>query len=156
VPSRSGVGHIGDVREARSMNWRLIFGLSLFGLAMGIGTVFVIPWNVEPFCWLVIFLLCAYLIARSQASNRFLTGVALGILNSIWITASHLIFFDRYMRHVGSAVNSALPTNGTVIVAPPIVGLLLVGPLIGLISGAVIGLLALAAGRFVRPPSSVA
>jgi hypothetical protein len=32
------------------IDWKLIFGLSLFGLAMAIGTVFVIPSNVEtPF-----------------------------------------------------------------------------------------------------------
>jgi hypothetical protein len=138
------------------MNWKLIFGLSLFGLAMGIGTVFVIPWNVEPFCWLVIFLICAYLIARSMASYRFLTGVALGVVNSIWITASHLIFFDRYVHHLGGNAAEILTGNATpVVVPPPIIATLLGGPVIGLISGAVIGLLALLAGRFVRPPSSI-
>jgi hypothetical protein len=137
------------------MNWKLIFLLSLFGLAMGIGTVFVIPWNVEPFCWLVIFLICAYSIARSMTSYRFLTGIAVGILNSIWITASHLVFFDRYMRHVAGARDAALTGTGTtVIVAPPVIETVLVGPIIGLISGAIIGLLALGAGRFVRPAGS--
>jgi hypothetical protein len=35
-----------------TMNWRLTFQLSLFGLAMGIGTVIIIPSNVEPLFWL--------------------------------------------------------------------------------------------------------
>jgi hypothetical protein len=48
------------------MNWKLIFQLSLFGLAMGIATVFVIPSNIEPAFWLVIFLICAYLIAKQS------------------------------------------------------------------------------------------
>src|ERR1700722_15852909 len=139
------------------MMWKLVFGLSLFGLAMGIGTVFVIPWNVEPFCWLVIFLICAYLIARYTTNLRFLTGVAVGILNSIWITASHIVFFDRYMHHMAGARDTALTGTGTtVIVAPPVIATVLVGPIIGLISGAIIGLLALGVVRFVRPPSSVA
>jgi uncharacterized membrane protein len=33
------------------MNWKLIFLLSLFGLAMAIATVFVIPSNIEPLFW---------------------------------------------------------------------------------------------------------
>jgi hypothetical protein len=37
------------------MNWRLIAQLSLFGLAMGIATVFFIPSTIEPLFWLVIF-----------------------------------------------------------------------------------------------------
>jgi len=33
-------------------------------LAMGIATVFVIPSNIEPWFWLLIFGVCAFLIAR--------------------------------------------------------------------------------------------
>jgi hypothetical protein len=36
------------------MDWKLIFGLSLFGLAMAIATVFIVPSNIEPAFWLVI------------------------------------------------------------------------------------------------------
>jgi hypothetical protein len=43
------------------MNWKLIITLSLFGLAMGIATVFVVPSTVEPLCWLAIFVVCAVL-----------------------------------------------------------------------------------------------
>ena len=56
------------------MDWKLIFGLSLFGLAMAIGTVFVIPSNVEPIFWLVIFLVCAFLIARMRPDRLFFTA----------------------------------------------------------------------------------
>lgn len=40
------------------MDWKLIFQLSLFGLAMAVATVYVIPSNIEPVFWLVIFLIC--------------------------------------------------------------------------------------------------
>jgi len=30
------------------MNWKLAIQLSLFGLAMGVSTVFLIPSNIEP------------------------------------------------------------------------------------------------------------
>jgi hypothetical protein len=50
------------------MNWKLIFLLSLFGLAMGFATVFVLPTKIEPVFWLVIFVISAYLIAKRCAS----------------------------------------------------------------------------------------
>ena len=60
------------------MDWKLIFGLSLFGLAMGIATVFVIRSDVEPVFWLFIFLTCAYLIARKRPDRHFLHGLLMG------------------------------------------------------------------------------
>ena len=61
------------------MDWKLIFQLSLFGLAMGIATVFVIPPNVEPAFWLVIFLICAYVIAKRRPAGSFVHGLLLGL-----------------------------------------------------------------------------
>ena len=61
------------------MNWKLIFQLSLFGLAMGIATVFVIPSKIEPAFWLAIFLICAYVIAKRCAAGHFLHGLLLWI-----------------------------------------------------------------------------
>ena len=37
-----------------SVHWQLIFILSLFGLAMAIGTITAIPSNVEPAIWLAV------------------------------------------------------------------------------------------------------
>ena len=51
------------------MNWKLIFQLSLFGLAMGVATVFLIPSTVEPLFWLVVFAISAYAIAQSPRAN---------------------------------------------------------------------------------------
>jgi len=57
------------------MNWKLIFQLSLFGLAMGIATVFV------PFFWLAIFIMCAYIIVRQVLSRHFVHGPMVSIVN---------------------------------------------------------------------------
>jgi hypothetical protein len=46
------------------MDWKLVFQLSLFGAAMAIATVYWIPSNVEPFFWIVILGVTAYLIVR--------------------------------------------------------------------------------------------
>jgi hypothetical protein len=61
------------------MNWLLIAVLSGFGLAMGIGTVSLIPSSVEPAFWLVIFAICAYVIARRAPGRFFLHGVAVSL-----------------------------------------------------------------------------
>jgi hypothetical protein len=130
--------------EEGPVNWKLIFQLSLFGLAMGIGTVFIIPSTIEPFFWLVIFLISAYFIAKRCANRYFLHGVALGLANSIWVTGSHVLLFRQYVanhpREAAMMSSMPLPTH-------PRVMQLIMGPIIGLVSGIIIGLLALLARR---------
>lgn len=47
--------------------------------------------------WLVIFLICAYVIAKRRPTGRFVHGLLLGLANSAWITAAHVLFLDRYL-----------------------------------------------------------
>jgi hypothetical protein len=135
------------------MNWKLIFQLSLFGLAMGIATVFVIPSKIEPAFWLVIFLICAYLIAKNSQAWHFLHGLLLGLANSVWITASHVLFFDSYVaRH---AQEAAMMQNSPLAVSPKMM-MAIVGPVVGLISGVILGLFAFVAGKLIKNPSVAA
>jgi hypothetical protein len=127
------------------MNWKLVVQLSMFGLAMGVATVFVIPSKVEPFCWLPIFVITAYAIAKAT-SRPFVHGVMVGIANSVWITAAHVILYDPYIaRHAEEASMMA----GSPI--PPRIAMLIIGPVIGVVSGLVIGLFAWIAAKMVRP-----
>ena len=128
------------------MNSKLVFQLSLFGLAMAFATVFFIPANVEPLCWLVIFLICAYIIAVRQTSRPFLNGLAIGVVNSIWITSAHVAFYTRYI--------AAHPREAEMVRNAPLsprLMMALIGPVIGVISGAVLGVFALVAVRLIRP-----
>jgi hypothetical protein len=135
------------------MDWKLIFQLSLFGLAMAIATVLVIPPKIEPICWLVIFLICAYVIAKRRTTGRFVHGVLLGLANSVWITAAHILLFDRYIA--GHAQEAAMMKSMPLPDSPRLM-MAMVGPVVGLVSGVVIGLLALGAGKLVKsslPPA---
>jgi hypothetical protein len=81
------------------MSWKLVFQLSLFGMAIAFATVFWIPTNVEPAFWLVIFLVCAYLIAKRTPGRHFLHGFLVSIVNSIWVTTAHAVLFSTYIAN---------------------------------------------------------
>ena len=134
------------------MNWKLILQLSLFGFAMGIATVFVIPSNIEPLFWLAIFLVCAYLIAARAPGQVFLHGLALGVANGVWMTVFHMLFAARYLaNHPQEAAMMAsmpLPTH-------PRVMMLVIGPVIGTCTGVILGLLAIIAAKLM-PKRAVA
>lgn len=135
------------------MNWRLIFQLSLFGLAMGIATVFLIPGTIEPLFWLVIFVISAYLIATRAPSKPFVHGVLVGVANSLWITATHILLFHQYMmiHPEQRAMMMSMPLS-----RHPRLLMLLTGPVIGLVSGCILGIFAVIAvkllGARARPP----
>ncbi len=129
------------------MNKKLIFQLSLFGFAMAFATVYFIPSKIEPFCWLAIFGLCAYIIARNCNEKYFLNGLFVSLLNAVWITAAHIILFDSYIaNHPQEAEMMAkmpLPDS-------PRLMMLATGPIVGLISGVVLGLFSLLASKIFK------
>ena len=126
------------------MNWPLVVRLSFFGLAMGIVTVFLISSRVEPLLWLVIFAISAYVIAKGTSGKRFQHGVLLGLANCVWVTGAHILLFDAYIaRHSEEAAmmgSMPLPDSPRLMMA-------MVGPIIGLLSGCVIGLLAVVTAK---------
>lgn len=129
------------------MNWNLIFKLSLFGLAMAFATVYFIPSNIEPFCWLAIFIICAYIIATNCSSQYFAHGFLVSIVNSIWITAAHILLFDKYIANhpQEASMMSKMPMPDH-----PQLMMLITGPFIGAISGLILGLFAFVASRIVK------
>ncbi|PYR94618.1 MAG: hypothetical protein DMF84_05470 [Acidobacteria bacterium] len=127
------------------MNWKLVLQLSLFGLAMGVATVFVIPSNIEPMFWLVIFIICGYIIARRAPGRYFLHGLMVSIVNSVWITSAHVLLFDSYVaNHPREAeMMTRMP------LAPKVM-MVVTGPVVGVVSGLVLGLFAVLARTIVR------
>jgi hypothetical protein len=129
------------------MNWKLILQLSLFGLAMALATISLIPSAIEPIFWLLIFLICAYLIAVKAPGKHFLHGFFVSLVNSAWITTAHVVMYGTYMaNHPEQAEMSArmpLPDH-------PQLMMVLTGPVIGALSGLVLGLFSFIAGKIVR------
>jgi hypothetical protein len=135
------------------MNFNLIFKLSLFGLAMALGTVYVIPSSIEPLFWLVIFVTCAIIIAKRCAARHFLHGFLTSLVNCFWITSAHILLIESYLpRHPQEA---AMMSNSPFHDSPRLM-MLMTGPVIGIVSGLVLGLFALVASRFVKNAVAVA
>ncbi len=128
------------------MNNKLIFLLSLFGLAMALATISAISSRVEPFFWLVIFIICAWIIARNCTGNYFMHGFWVAILNCIWILIVHTIWYRTYMvNHPDLAKMATWP-----FAHHPRRDMYVIGPIIGVISGIIQGLFAWVASQLVR------
>lgn len=127
------------------MNWKLIFQLSLFGLVMAFATVFWIPTIIEPAFWLIIFFVCAYLIAKRSPGKLFLHGLLVSLVNCVWITTVHVLFYDAYMaNHPEMAtMNATMPDH-------PRLMMVLMGPVFGVLSGLVLGLFSFVAGKLLK------
>jgi hypothetical protein len=129
------------------MNWRLIFLLSLFGLFMAFATVFWITTDIEPLFWLIIFLVCAYVIAKYAPGKFFFHGFMTSIFNSIWITVIHYIFFDTYItlhtEEMGQyeQMHTGMPVREM---------MLIMGPFIGVVSGLILGLFCFIAAKIMK------
>jgi hypothetical protein len=131
------------------MNWKLIFQLSLFGLIMAFGTISLIPEKTEFIYWLVIFVFCAFVIARQCASKQFWHGFWLSMVNSVWIIIAHGWFFSSYMAHhadmtTTNPVMNPFPSH-------PRVVMLIFSPIFGAVFGLIQGLFAYIVSRFVKP-----
>jgi hypothetical protein len=129
------------------MNWKLIFQLSLFGLAMAIATVSLIPQNVEPIFWLVVVLISAYLIAKKCTGKYFLHGFVLSLVNCVWITGIHTHFIHLYLANHPNMVemSSNLP-----LYHHPRLQMLVTGPFFGVGFGIIMGLFAFLASKMVK------
>ncbi|HTB06482.1 MAG TPA: hypothetical protein VK806_05965 [Bacteroidia bacterium] len=130
------------------MNWRLIITLSLFGLVMAIGTVYFIPSTIEPIFWLIIFITCAYFIAKKAPGKYFLHGFCVSIMNCVWITSMHILFFTQYIaRHQQELeMSNKMP----LLQGHPRQQMLIMGPIVGIVSGLVLGLFCFIASKIVK------
>jgi uncharacterized membrane protein len=129
------------------MNWKLILQLSLFGLAMSIATVFVIPTRIEPICWLAIFIICAILIAATCTEKYFLNGLMVSLFNAVWMTSVHILLFNTY---IASHAQEAEMVRKMPVSLSPKLMMLITGPVIGVISGLILGLFAIIASKILK------
>ena len=127
------------------MNWKLIFLLSLIAIPMAFATIYFIPVNLEPPFWIAIFIFCAYIIALKCGGKFFLNGFMVSIFNCIWITVIHFVFFAAYYDHHPEMLQmkDATPEQMRWF-------MLIVGPVVGVISGLILGLFSWIAAKLMK------
>ena len=139
------------ISKRNRMNWKLIFLLSVFGIFMAFGTVFWIPASIEPFVWLLIFILYAWIIAKYCSSGFFLHGFILSLVNSLWSIPVHIYFYGTYIfRHLDQISQFRnIPFQSS-----PKLLIFFGGLILGIVYGLIIGLLSVLASKVVkRQPS---
>ena len=130
------------------MNFQLVFMLSGFGLAMGVASLLgLIPRGVELWLWLAIALICAVWIAKQVPSRRFMHGFLTGLISGMLSPLIQVAFFSLYLRNNAYAAESfrQVPAGFS-----PRLLVLIMTPVIGIIYGLCLGLLAWVAGKVLR------
>ena len=120
------------------MNWQLILLLSGFGILMGILSVNGFTKKIEPFLWLIFGFFTAFIISKNVSEKFFLQGFITGIMWGIFNSIVQSFFFDAYLKN-NPRYREAFIKNAAV---KPRYFVLLVGPMIGLVTGTVLGGLA--------------
>ncbi len=134
------------------MNWKIIFQLSVFGLIMAIATISLIPEKVEPVFWLAIFIFCAYIIAKVVGRRHFLHGFCVSLVNCIWITTAHVLFYSTFIANHPSIAK--MSEDHPLLPAHPRLAMLIMGPLFGIGFGIILGLFCFIASFIVKKKAS--
>ena len=131
------------------MYWKIIFQLSIFGLIMAFGTISLISQDLEPVFWLLIFIFCAWVIAKVCPGKFFLHGFLVSIINCIWIIAVHTAFHKTYLaNHPDMAkLNASMPPS---LAAHPQLAMIIAGPVFGVLSGIILGIFSLLASKIIK------
>jgi hypothetical protein len=130
------------------MNWKLIFQLSVFGLIMAFATVFLIPERFEFVFWIAIFIFSAYIIAQRVRGKYFLHGFLLSLVNCVWITGAHIIFYSTYIANHPNMTKWAV--QHPFLPEHPRLAMLIMGPVVGIICGLILGLFSFIASLIVK------
>jgi hypothetical protein len=116
---------------------------------MGFATISLIPEKTEPAFWFVIFVFCAYVIAKVFIRKHFLYGFLTSLVNSVWITAAHLLFFNTYVANHPDA--ASLANHMGYFSSHPRQLMLLFGLPFGAAFGIILGLFCVVASKLVIP-----
>lgn len=131
------------------MNWKIIFQLSIFGLIMAFGTVSLIPEKFEPAFWLLIFIFCAYVIAKVCPNKYFLHGFLVSMVNCVWITAVHIAFRETYLAHHPQMASMSTGMSGPLATHPRL-AMAIMGPIFGAMFGIILGAFSFVASKIVK------
>jgi len=128
------------------MNWKLIVSLSLFGVAMGLTSLFGYTQGIELFLWIIIAGICGMLLAKKVQGKLFFHGLFVGILDGALSGIVQTLFFSTYIANNAEAI--ARFQDGTFSLSPLFT--LMTGLVVGLVYGGFLGGVAVLMGKVMK------
>ncbi|HXG01250.1 MAG TPA: hypothetical protein VNL69_10690 [Bacteroidota bacterium] len=125
------------------MQWKTVVTLGVFGLLMGIASVFGYTEGAETVLWIAIALFAAYWLEKHVEQRLLVHGICAGVLIGFINSIVQAAFFSSYLANNPLAAKGFVDTGGVA----PRVFVVVVGTLIGFVYGLVLGGLALAARK---------
>lgn len=128
------------------MNWKIVFLLSGFGLAMGAASVLGLTTGIELWLWLAIGVICVAVLLRRVHGKPGLHGFFVGLIGGGIAPVVQSLMFPTYMAN-----NPELQANFAQVPGglEPRYFVLLLAPVAGVVSGAVLGTASWLMGRLV-------
>jgi len=123
----------------KSMDWKVIIILSVIGLLMGLLSVQGFTQKIEPLLWLLFGIATSLILSRNIEQKAFLHGILIGLAWGILNGLTQSVFFDTYLTN-NPSVQQNFQKKPFIL---PRYFVLVTGPIIGLITGLVLGRLSL-------------
>jgi hypothetical protein len=129
------------------MKWRLIFPLTLLGMAMAFAGVAGLPGRLESLIWLIIFAIYAVIIVRKTSEKHFLHAFIINLINGFWIGIIHAAFISTYLANhrVIKGIYAMMPLNNHRRIL-----MITTGVIMGVILGIISGLITFATGKVLK------
>jgi hypothetical protein len=121
--------------NAKVMNWTVIILLSSFGLAMGLLSIKGYTQKVEPFLWLLFGVIASLVLSKNVDNKTFLHALIIGLFWGMLNGITQSAFFDQYLANNTNLKERFKQSS----FMRPRYFVLVTGPIIGLITGLVLG-----------------
>jgi len=128
------------------MNWNIVLLLSGFGLAMGAASVLGLTTGIELWLWLAIGVICVAVLVRRVHRKAGLHGFFVGLIGGGIAPVVQFLMFPAYLANNPQLEGDFAQLPGGL---EPRYFVLLLAPLAGLVSGAVLGAASWLVGRLV-------
>jgi hypothetical protein len=135
------------------MNWSIVLLLSGFGLAMGAASVLGLTTGIELWLWLAIGVVCVTVLLRRVHRKVGLHGFLVGLIGGGIAPVVQFIMFPVYLANNPQLEGDFAQVPGGL---EPRYLVLLLAPVAGLVSGAVLGAASWLVGRFVARKNGAA
>jgi len=119
----------------KTMNWTIILLLSSFGLVMGLLSIKGYIQKLEPFLWILFGIITSLVLSNNIDNKTFLHALLIGLFWGVLNGITQSAFFDQYLAN---NANLQERFKQSTFIQPRYL-VLVTGPVIGLITGLVLG-----------------